>query len=115
MKHRHLPAELLSESQFTAQLAEVARLLHYRRYHTFTARRSPRGFPDEVWVRPPRVIFAEVKTEEGRLSDPQILWLNDLAKAGQEVYLWRPEMLDEIAAHLRHPFRPPTDGPGSWA
>jgi hypothetical protein len=40
----------------------------WRRYHTWLAKHSPAGFPDEVLVRPPRLVFAELKAEAGRLK-----------------------------------------------
>lgn len=64
-------------------------------YHTWNAKKSAPGFPDCVIVLPMqgRTIFAELKKEKGKLSDPQKMWLSALADAGQEVYLWRPTHL----------------------
>ena len=89
----------LTEHEFTAQLVELATTLGYKRYHTYRSKRSPVGFPDEVLVRE-RVIFAELKREDGKPTPDQIVWLTALARAGAEVYLWRPSDLDEIARVL---------------
>ena len=35
-------------------------------------------------------IFAELKSETGQPTPEQYEWLEALAEAGQEVYLWRP-------------------------
>lgn len=47
------------------------------------------GFPDLVLVRD-RVIFAELKTNGGRLRPAQTRWLDALADAGAEAAVWRP-------------------------
>ena len=54
-----------------------------------------RGFPDLVLVRE-RVVFAELKTKRGRLSDHQRQWRELLLAAGAEVYVWRPDDWDQI-------------------
>lgn len=108
-------ALLISERDFTDQIRDTARLLGYRRYHTWLARHSTAGFPDEVLVRPPRTLFAELKAENGKLSVAQEAWLDALAACGHEVFLWRPSMFDAIVAYLRSPERPVGPGPGAWA
>jgi len=40
-------------------------------YHTHDSRRSTPGFPDLVLIRPPRVMFIELKRETGRLTTAQ--------------------------------------------
>lgn len=103
-----------SERDFTRQIRELATLFHWRRYHTWLAKHSPAGFPDEVLVRPPRLILAELKTEQGKLSPSQIEWLDDLAAIPTvEVYVWRPSMFDEIANCLQAAGKP-TAQPGAW-
>ncbi len=74
-------------------------------YHTLRSKGSQSGFPDRVLVRE-RVIFAELKREKGVPTPAQIDWLNGLAAAGAEVYLWRPSDLDEIAKILAARERP---------
>ena len=61
-------------------------------------RRLPRRMPRP---RHPRVVFAELKRETGKLTPAQTEWLDDLAAAGVETYLWRPSMIDEIADAAR--------------
>jgi hypothetical protein len=91
-----------SERDLTGYVRDVAKALGWRRYHTWLSRNSASGFPDEVLIRPPRLIFAELKSEKGKLSAEQEAWLDDLRGVpGVEVYCWRPEDMDEIAEALR--------------
>lgn len=68
-------------------------------YHTLRSKGSQSGFPDRVLVRD-RIVFAELKREQGKPTETQRQWLDGLASAGAEVYLWRPSDLDEIATIL---------------
>jgi hypothetical protein len=51
--------------------------------------RGPRGFPDLLIVGD-RIIFAELKSHSGTLTQEQQIWLDRLRMAGCEVYVWRP-------------------------
>ena len=86
----------------------IATTLGWHSHWTFNSRGSAHGFPDRTLARD-RVIFAELKREltgkksedANRVPSPaQIEWLDRLARAGAEVYLWRPSDLDEIARVL---------------
>lgn len=79
------------------QVEDLARLSGWLCYHTYSSRRSVPGFPDLVMVRPPRVIFAELKSEKGRLRDAQREWLDALRRCESvEARLWRPSSWSEI-------------------
>ena len=92
----------LTEKEFLAQVVELAEVLGFRSYHTFDSRRSAAGFPDLVLVRPPRVIFAELKRQNGRVTIPQHLWFHDLDECpGVEVYIWKPSDWNEIVEVMR--------------
>jgi hypothetical protein len=86
----------------------LATQLGWRSHWTFNSKGSAHGFPDRTLARD-RIVFAELKRElTGRKSEDanrqpsphQIDWLDKLAAAGAEVYLWRPSDLDEIALVL---------------
>jgi hypothetical protein len=66
------------------------------------------GFPDLVLVRPPRLIFMELKSEKGKLSDAQQIWIDLLKKcyfkgivSPVEVYVFKPSQWDEIEIVLK--------------
>jgi len=42
------------------------------------------------------VIFAELKTQLGRVTDQQLDWITTLKAAGAEAYIWRPSDWNEI-------------------
>lgn len=58
------------------------------------------GFPDLVLVRG-RIIFAEIKSEKGKLSDAQKEWRDALENTGGEYYTWRISEWDEIVEILK--------------
>lgn len=92
----------LSEKEYQAHIVAAAQTLGWTIYHTYNSRRSTRGFPDLVLVRPPRVIFAEVKTLKGEVTPVQGYWRDDLeACPGVEYYLWRPKDWDSVVDALR--------------
>jgi|GEM_PF-3479022 len=86
----------------------VATTLGWQSYHTLRSKGSAPGFPDRTMWRD-RTIFAELKTEKNKPSERQIVFMSGLAKAGSEVYLWRPSDYDEVAKVLgsRSTFRYP--------
>jgi len=77
-------------------------------YHTMRSKGSRAGFPDRVLVRDRRVIFAELKREKKvatPLTDEQRRWLDALAGAGCECYLWRPSDFEEVGRVLSKRWR----------
>jgi hypothetical protein len=97
----HIPIADLTEKEWSGQVADLVRMLGWRRYHTFRSDRSPAGFPDEVLVRD-RVVFLELKTEKGKLSDAQRDWLTAIIVAGDEAYVARPSQLEALVECLSH-------------
>jgi hypothetical protein len=85
-------AGAITEAQLQGTVEQMATVLGWRWYHTHDSRRSVPGFPDLAMVHAGqrRVLFAELKSERGRLRREQRAWINDLDAAGQEVYVWRP-------------------------
>lgn len=88
---RQVLAAQCSEAALQAAITELAKACGWRVYHTHDSRRSEPGFPDLVLERRRRMIFAELKTERGRLSATQREWLDALRSVpGIQVRLWRP-------------------------
>lgn len=77
----------------------IARTLGWNSYHTLRSRGSKAGYPDRTVWRD-RLLLAELKGDGGTPTDLQIVTLTQLAKAGAEVYLWRPSDEDEIGRIL---------------
>lgn len=98
------PLELLTEKEWASQVADLARQLGWKRYHTYRSSRSPAGYPDETLVRD-RVVFLELKTETGKLSSSQHEWLTALYKAHAEIYIARPHDLQTLAQVLGRRYR----------
>lgn len=87
----------VSEKQWQAWVIKLARLSGYLCYHPYDSRRSAYGYPDITLVRPPRLIFAELKTEKGKPTEYQQMWGEALVKCpGVEYYLWRPSQWKEV-------------------
>lgn len=95
------PSLEISEKNFEQLVKEAARVNNWLYYHTWRSIHSPAGFPDCVMVRDDRLIFAELKTEKGKLMPAQQQWLEALAETEVEVFLWRPSDWEEITEVLR--------------
>lgn len=80
------------ESAFMARIRRLARQYGWATYHTHDSRKSDKGFPDLVLVRE-TILFVELKTNTGKLTQDQATWLSLLAHTNShiEVYVWRPE------------------------
>ena len=91
----------MSEADFQRAVIDMARLHRWLVYHTQDSRRSAPGFPDLTMVRDGKVIFAELKTDKGQLTEDQYLWLIELEAAQVKVFVWRPSDWREIEEILR--------------
>lgn len=97
-------AARVSEKAFMEAVVEYATLRGFLVYHTQDSRHSARGYPDLCLCRPPRIIFAELKTVVGRLTPDQERWLGALgAVPSCEVHVWRPT--DECWVEIERAFR----------
>ena len=87
-----------TEAQFQSTVIQYAELKGCLVYHTHDSRRSQPGFPDLTMVRRTRLIFAELKREDGEPTEAQMEWIFDLrwSVEGVEVFLWRPSDWHEI-------------------
>jgi len=96
-----------TEADFMAQVIDLAHLYGWLVQHTRPAwtekgYRTPiqgdAGFLDLVLAHlgQQRVIFAEAKSQRGRLSPAQQRWIEALKACGQEVEVWRPDDINRI-------------------
>jgi hypothetical protein len=93
----------MSELQFQRQVIQLAVLYNWAVFHCYDSRKSQgSGYPDLTLAHERRglVVFAELKTNRGRLSEDQRRWLRILAAAHEHVYCWRPTDWDNIQALL---------------
>jgi hypothetical protein len=88
---------------------EMAGRLQWLVYHTHDSRHSAAGFPDLVLVKPPRLIFAELKAEGKNPTPEQEVWLRALEKLWPhvEVQVWRPS--NWASGAIEHALRRQTD------
>lgn len=105
-----------TEKQFQAAVVEYANLRGWLTWHAYDSRRSTPGWPDLAMARRGRLVLAELKTERGRVSPEQRVWLDALGHGDElprlvaaslrgrparlTVCLWRPSMWDEIEETL---------------
>lgn len=107
-------ARAMTEIQLQQHVLAAAARLGLRTAHFRPARtanggwRTPvqgdgKGFPDLVITGPAGVLFAELKSQTGRLSVDQQQWRDHLAAAGAWWRLWRPLdwLEDRILPDLR--------------
>ena len=82
-----------TEAQFQRAVIEAAQRNGWSAYSVPDSRRATSsGFPDLVLAHSghARLVFAELKTNKGRVRPEQKQWLWTLEQAGQEVYVLRP-------------------------
>ena len=103
-----LADKLMTEADFLNWLINLAHLhgwhiAHFRPARTEKGWRTAvsgdgKGFPDCVLVRPPRVIFAELKIPPNQPSEEQWEWLYSLQSCFPPVdcFLWHPSDRDFI-------------------
>lgn len=95
------------EEVFVAHVVQLAQthgwmVAHFRPARTAqgwrTAMTGDKGFPDIVAARDGDVVFAELKTDTGRVRPEQKAWLDALTPTieGPNVYLWRPSDWEQI-------------------
>lgn len=84
-----------TERQLQDAVLHCARLFGWRCYHSWSSIHSEPGFPDLVCVRidddgAGRVLAIELKAAGKHPTPEQNAWLDELAAAGVECYVWTP-------------------------
>jgi VRR-NUC domain len=105
----------LKEGEWQRQVIQLAqlhgwRVAHFRsvcvaRQDGSTSWQTPveadgEGFPDLLLCKPGKIIVAELKRDEGRVTPDQREWLRTFELAGVEAYTWRPRDWTEVQAVL---------------
>lgn len=91
----------VSEREFQETVINDAQLGGWKHFHAYSSKRSPAGWPDLALLRPPDLIFAELKDMVRRVTPNQDVWLTGLAQVETvETYVWRPSDMARIRARL---------------
>lgn len=91
------PVTLVTEADFQQTVIDFAKLRAWSVYHTHDSRSSAAGFPDLVLARPPQLLFVELKTEAGMVSQAQKEWVQVLNSCDKVMAtVWRPRQWDVI-------------------
>ena len=105
-----------AERDFLAAVVQYAEAHSWRVHHVLEARHYAKrigpGYPDLTMVRVHnhggRMVLAELKSERGKVSEPQKQWLEAFVTLSKycgadvrvEVYLWRPHDWDTVVRVL---------------
>ena len=90
----------MTEKELKSAVIKAAKAAGWRWYHVSDSRRTTRGFPDLVLLRPPRLLFIELKSEKGKLRPEQHAWIGELNDCGIEAYVVRPSNLELLLEGL---------------
>jgi hypothetical protein len=91
----------MRESDFQAQVVDLAKMLGWNVTWTKYSLHSPKGWPDLFMVRGKRVVAAELKVN-AELTGDQRVWLASLAASDKiEVFCWKPNCWPQIEKVLR--------------
>lgn len=97
----------MTERMFQEQIEHIARMNSWMVFHPSphqvrpgTWRSDGKGFPDLCLAHPMRgLVFAELKTDKGKLTDEQITWGMAISPFA-EYHIWRPGDIVNIADRL---------------
>lgn len=96
----------MNEAALQQLLTDAAELNGWLVFHDNDSRRNAAGFPDLVLVKPPRVLFLELKSEIGRVRPEQHVWMEALMRSDTIASaIVRPEHADHIIKYLQDPER----------
>lgn len=88
-----------TERAFQASVVRYAKLMGWSVFFVHDSRHSPKGWPDLVCIRRPRIVFVELKAERGRVTPEQAACLAELRGCGLEALVARPsdwQRLEEL-------------------
>ena len=91
---------VLTEKQWQRLVTDTADLFGWMWEHFPQMVGNPRGHPDLDLLRDGVTIHAELKTENGKVSDDQEAWHARCREHGGVVYVWRPSDWPEVVRVL---------------
>jgi hypothetical protein len=87
----------VSERRFQETVIELAEWRGWRVFHPWSSIHSAAGYPDLTLVRQGRLVFAELKSEKGKVTPEQERWMAALSGVpAVDVFVWRPSDWAEI-------------------
>jgi hypothetical protein len=91
-----------SEKSFQRRVVQLAELYGWVAWHQLDSTGTRAGLPDLILLRPPRVVFAELKSQHGRVRLEQAQTIALLEHCpGVQVFCWRPSDWQQIVEVLR--------------
>lgn len=111
MKPRPVDLITQTEKSFQSAIVDLAIVHGWHVHHALPAQIRPgvwrthvmgnTGFPDLVLAHPKRgILFVEIKTVRGRLTNGQKSWMDALKAGGADAQVWRPEDWSYIQQRL---------------
>ena len=92
----------MTEADLQTLIVDVAEQCGWLVFHDNDSRRNNPGFPDLVLVKPPRVVFMELKSDKGTLRPEQQVWMGHLLECDTIASaVVRPEHLNLVIDYLR--------------
>lgn len=83
--------KLPNEAAWQRTVVEAAKRLGWQHYHTVYSIGTEAGYPDLTLFHPVHgVLWIELKTAKGVVSQAQQDWIATIRDAGQRVYVFRP-------------------------
>lgn len=81
-----------TEKELTDWVLGVAAASGWLTHHNPDSRRVQPGIPDLILLRPPKLLFIELKRlgKGGTLREKQKRWIDSLQRCGQEALVWTP-------------------------
>lgn len=90
-----------TEKQLLEKVRQVALLTGWRFYHSWNSMHSAKGFPDCCLAKKGKILFLELKTENGRLTPEQADWLDQLRFGCYMTRVIRPADFDWLVEELK--------------
>jgi hypothetical protein len=95
----------ITEKEWQGLIRQTARAYGWDCYHTQFSFRSDIGYPDlhlwhAVMTGYQTSIWAECKTESGKLRPKQAVTIDSMRSAGLTVYVWRPSDWEQVVRVL---------------